>query len=342
MRVAVFSAKSYDREFLTQRCSEHELVFFEPHLEESTAQLAAGFPAVCVFVNDTCSAPVLSQLARAGTKLLVLRCAGFNQVDLQCADELGMTVARVPAYDPAAVAEHAVALMMTLSRHTHRAYNRVREGNFALQGLLGFTFREKTCGLVGTGRIGLALARIMLGLGCKVVAYDPAPSEAGAKLGIDFVSFEELTARSDIISLHCPLNPATHHLINANSIARMKRGVMLINTSRGAVMDTKALISGLKNGQIGYLGLDVYEQEADLFFEDLSDHVIQDDLFQRLTTFSNVLITGHQGFFTREALCQIADVTANNLNRFEAGLPLEETRLDYKIHHSAATAPTPG
>ena len=319
MKVAVCSAQSYDRQFLlaANRDIGHELMFFDSHLCEETRQMVAGFPAVCVFVNDTLNAAVLQTLAAQGTRLIALRCAGFNNVDIQAANSLGLRVVRVPAYSPHSVAEHSVGLMLALNRHLHQAYNRVRNGNFALQGLLGFELRGKTVGIVGTGRIGAAVARILHGFGCRLVAHDPQQNPECISLGLEYIPLEQLYADSDIITLHCPLNRKTHHLIDRAAITRMKRGVMLINTSRGAVIDTLAVIEGLKSSKIGCLGLDVYEQEGDLFFQDLSDQVRQDDVFERLLTFPNVLITGHQGFFTAEALSSIAQTTLQNISVFE-------------------------
>lgn len=319
MRVALFSTKPYEREFFTTANREygHELVFLEPRLTPDTALLAEGFPAVCIFVNDQASAPVIQTLAQGQTRLLALRSAGYNHVDLGAAEENGLTVVRVPAYSPYAVAEHAVALIMALNRKTHRAYARVREGNFELDGLLGFDIHGLTVGVVGTGKIGLEFARIMNGFGCRLLGFDPYPNPEAGRLGLDYVPLDELFARSDIISLHTPLTPETYHLIGTDALARMKHGVMLINTSRGALVDAAAAIEGLKTGQIGYLGLDVYEEEADLFFEDLSDRIIQDDVFARLLTFPNVVITGHQAFFTRNAMRAIADTTLANIRDFE-------------------------
>ncbi|MCW8195800.1 2-hydroxyacid dehydrogenase [Proteobacteria bacterium 005FR1] len=320
MKVAVFSTQSYDREFLQSRNENHrhELVFFEGKLTESTAPLAAGFPAVCVFVNDKLNAEVLQLLKDNGTRLIALRSAGFNNVDICCAEKLGLTVVRVPAYSPHAVAEHALALILTLNRKTNRAFNRVREGNFSLVGLLGFDLYGKTVGVIGTGKIGAIFAGIMNKLGCKVLAHDPYPNDEVRQFA-EYVDLAELYRQSDIISLHCPLVPETQHLIDDEALAKMKQGVMLINTSRGRIVDTRAVINSLKKGEIGYLGLDVYEEEGDLFFQDLSDKIIQDDVFMRLLTFPNVLITSHQGFFTREALTAIADTTLNNITAFESG-----------------------
>lgn len=319
MRVAVFSTHNYDRIFLNgENDAGHELVYHEVRLTPLTAQLAAGFPAVCPFVNDRLCEQTLSLLREGGTELIALRSAGFNHVDLAAADRLGLTVVRVPAYSPHAVAEHAAALVLSLNRRTFRAYNRVREGNFSLDGLLGFDMHGKVVGVVGTGKIGLLFAQIMHGFGCRILAFDPFPS-ADAPDYVDYVDADDLYAAADIISLHCPLTPQTHQLINASAVSKMKHGVMLINTSRGNVVDTQALLAGLKSGKIGFLGLDVYEEEENLFFRNLSDQVIDDDLFMRLTTFPNVLITGHQGFFTREALHNIARTTIDNISAYESG-----------------------
>ena len=320
MRVALFSTKAYDRDSFTQANEKfgHDLVFLEPRLGRDTAPLAKGFETVCAFVNDVLDAPTVQALANGGTKLIALRSAGFNNVDLDACREHGVTVVRVPAYSPEAVAEHAVALMMALNRQTHRAYNRVREGNFALEGLMGFDMVGKTAGIVGTGKIGAAAARILQGFGCRVLAHDPYPND---ELGLPYVTLEELLAQSDIVTLHLPLSKETHHLIDAEALAKMKTGVMLINTSRGGLLDTPAVIDALKNGKIGRLGLDVYEEEGPLFFEDRSQRPIQDDVFARLLTFPNVLITGHQAFLTREALGQIAEVTLGNIRAFTEGNP---------------------
>ena len=323
MKVAVFSSKPYDQTFLAAANAQHghELHFFESHLTSQTTVLAAGFSAVCVFINDFLNAEALAVLAQQGTRLVALRSAGFNHVDIAAAEKLGLTVVRVPAYSPHAVAEHTVALILTLNRKTHRAYARVREGNFSLDGLLGFDLHGRTVGIVGTGKIGAIVAQIMHGFGCRLLAYDRVPSPACEAIAVEYVSLADLLVTADIITLHAPLTPETHHLINAAAVAQFKPGVMLINTSRGALVDTKAIIGGLKSRQIGYLGLDVYEQEADLFFEDLSNTVIQDDLFQRLLTFPNVIITGHQAFFTETALKNIAETTLANLTDFEQGRP---------------------
>ena len=324
MRVAVFSTKPYDATYLEQANGRaHELVFFDARLSPEAAQLASGAEAVCPFVNDDLGAEVISDLADAGVKLIALRSAGFNHVDLAAAEAAGIAVGRVPAYSPHAVAEHTVALILTLNRKTHRAYNRVREGNFALDGLLGFDLHGKTVSIVGTGKIGEVVARILHGFGCTLLAHDPVENPACTALGVRYVARDELFAASDVITLQCPLTPETHHLIGAAALAKMKRGVMLINTSRGAVVDTRALIQGLKSGAVGSVGLDVYEEEAGLFFQDLSSKFIPDDVFARLLTFPNVLITGHQAFFTEEALTAIAETTIANITAFEReGRPL--------------------
>lgn len=320
MRCLFFSTKPYDHAaFTTTDQRGHTLVFQPSSLNQDTAALAIGFPAVCLFVNDCVDRTVLTKLAAGGTKTIALRCAGFNNVDLIAAQELGLTVVRVPAYSPYATAEHAIGLMMMLNRKLHRAYNRVREGNFALDGLLGFDMHGKIVGVIGTGKIGSIACRILHGFGCRVLAHDVVENIHVRELGGTYVSMNELLSVSDIITLHAPLTPVTRHVIDDAAIARMKPGVMLINTSRGALVDTRAVIDGLKSGRIGALGLDVYEEEADLFFEDLSSTVIHDDVFARLQTFPNVVITGHQAFFTAEALRAIADTTLDNLTCVEKG-----------------------
>lgn len=320
MRCLLFSAKPYDHtSFAATDARGHDLVFQPSSLSTSTVALAAGFPAVCLFVNDHADRAVLTRLAAGGTRVIALRCAGFNNVDLTAAQELDITVVRVPAYSPYATAEHAIGLMLMLNRKLHRAYNRVREGNFALDGLLGFDMHGKTAGVIGTGKIGSIACRILRGFGCRVLAHDVVEHPTVREVGGTYVSVDELLAASDIITLHAPLTPATRHLIDDSAIARMKPGMMLINTSRGALVDTRAVIEALKSGRIGALGLDVYEEEADLFFEDLSNTVIHDDVFARLQTFPNVVITGHQAFFTAEALKAIADTTLDNLTCIEGG-----------------------
>lgn len=325
MRITVYSAQPYDRRFFDEIRESRfadagfEWLYQTASLEAGTVALAEGSDAVCVFVNDCLDAEVIEALAALGIRAIVLRCAGFNNVDLEAAHRLGLFVARVPAYSPEAVAEHALAMIMTLNRKTHRAFNRVREGNFALDGLLGVTLHGKTAGVVGTGRIGLCMARILKGLGCEVLGYDPYPSDAFPAYG-EMVPLEALLARSDIVSLHCPLTEQTHHLIDADALAAMKPGAMLVNTSRGALIDTPAVIAALKSRQLGALAIDVYEQESELFFRDHSAEIIDDDIFARLTSFPNVLITGHQGFFTVEALREIAQVTCANLVAFAKGI----------------------
>lgn len=326
MDVTIFSTKAYDRQFLDEvnaaAGTPHRLRYLEARLTRDSAPLAQGAGAVCAFVNDVLDRPVLEVLAAGGTRMVALRSAGFNHVDLAAAAELGIAVGRVPAYSPDAVAEHTVGLILSLNRKIHKAYARVREGNFALDGLLGFDLKGRTAGIVGAGKIGIAVARILAGFGCRVLTYDPAPSPDLAEIGAESVDLDTLLAQSDIVSLHCPLTPGTHHLIDREALTRMKRGVMLINTGRGALVDTGALIEGLKSGAIGYLGLDVYEEEGDLFFENLSDEILQDDVFARLLTFPNVLVTGHQAFFTAEAMAAIAATTIENLSSFEnEGIP---------------------
>jgi D-lactate dehydrogenase len=325
MKVAIFSAKKYDREFLSSaNASRHQLRFFEPRLNGETVGLAGGFDAVCVFVNDHANAAVIARLRSLGVRLIALRCAGYNNVDLAAAKKHGITVVRVPAYSPYAVAEHTIALILALNRKLHRAYNRVREGNLALDGLLGFDMHGKTVGVIGTGQIGTVVAQILAGFGCPTLAFDPFPNATCQSLGVRYVELNELFAQSDIISLHCPLTPENKYIINEAAIARMKKGVMLINTSRGALLDTVAIIEGLKSGKIGYLGLDVYEEEEEIFFEDRSGLILSDDVFARLLTFPNVIITGHQAFFTREALLNIAATTIDNVTKFENNQPLEK------------------
>ena len=304
MRVAVFSTKKYDREFLTAANDSHghSLEFFEARLTKASAPLAREFPAVCIFVNDVMDEATLTDLAQHGLRVVALRCAGFNNVDLSAAARLGIQVVRVPAYSPHAVAEHTIALLLALNRRIHRAFSRVREGNFSLDGLMGFDLHGKTAGVIGTGRIGILIAQILKGFGCNVLTFDVQQNSEVERIGAQSVSLDELISQSDLVSLHCPLTPETHHLINSESIGQMKRGVVLLNTSRGGIVDTDAVIAGLKTGQVGGLAIDVYEEEADLFFEDLSSEVIHDDVFARLLTFPNVLVTGHQAFFTQEAM----------------------------------------
>lgn len=324
MHIVVFSTKPYDRTFLEEAgAGRHRLTFLEPRLSEETAPLASGTDAVCIFVNDIADAPTLEVLAAGGVKLVALRCAGFNNVDLAAARRLGIQVARVPAYSPHAVAEHTIGLILALDRRLHRAYNRVREGNFALDGLLGFDLHGKTAGVVGTGEIGSVVARILLGFGCKVLASDPHEAEDLKAAGVAYVDIDRLFAESRIVTLHCPLTPQTYHLVDERRLARVRPGLFLVNTGRGALVDTPAAIEALKDGRLGGLAIDVYEEEADLFFEDLSGKVLTDDVFARLLTFPNVIVTGHQAFFTREAMTAIAGTTVANVTRFEeTGEPL--------------------
>jgi len=326
IEAAVFDAKPYDREFLTAAGGTHiHWQFHEFRLSAQTVPTAAGAHAVCVFVNDQVDAACIQRLADLGVKLIALRCAGYNNVDLAAAQARSIPVVRVPAYSPHAVAEHTVALLLTLSRRTHRAYNRVREQNFSLNGLVGANVQGKTVGVVGTGRIGRITAQIFRGFDATVLAFDPKPMPDWAgPFGIRYVEPAELLAASDIITLHLPLLPETVHLINARTLAQMKRGVILLNTSRGKLIETKALIQALKSGQVGGVALDVYEEEEGVFFEDLSGQVLQDDQLSRLLTFPNVLITSHQAFLTREGLSEIARVTVDNILRLEGGRPFAE------------------
>lgn len=331
MRITVYSTRRYDRESLQKAAGSdrHRWEFLEAKLEAATAVLARGSDAVCAFVNDDLGGEVLGLLAAGGVRVVALRSAGFNHVDLEAAQRAGLKVVRVPHYSPHSVAEHTVALILTLNRKIHRAYTRVREGNFALDGLLGFDLHGKTVGVVGTGLIGREVARILRGFGCRILAYDPYPHPEMEALGGTYLDLPDLLASARVVTLHCPLTPSTYHLIDDRAVERMQPGAMLVNTSRGAVIDTQAVISGLKSGRIGALALDVYEEEGDLFFADLSGTVIQDDVFARLLTFPNVLVTGHQAFFTEEALADIAATTVANLDAFEAGRPLaNEVRLE--------------
>ena len=322
MKIAVFSTHHYDKEFLTKFNTGHELTYIEAPLTEHTAALTNGFDAICIFVNDIINAAVLTVMHKNGLKLIVLRCAGFNNIDLKTATALNITVLRVPAYSPEAVAEHALALILTLNRKTHKAYNRIREGNFSLERLMGFNLHNRKVAVIGTGNIGKALCRILQGFGCLVSAYDIYPDKQLAVSGVNYGDLRETLSGADIVSLHCPLTDETRHLINADSLKLFKPGAMLINTSRGALINTADVITALKSGQLGYLGLDVYEQEGDLFFHDYSEDVIQDDVITRLISFPNVLITSHQGFFTKEAMEQIAIITFQNIDAFISGTSL--------------------
>ena len=320
-KVAFFDNKPYmEQAFREYNPYDYSIHFFDSRLSLDTVSLATGFKAICVFVNDVLDQEVLKELHSLGIEMIALRCTGYNNVDLKTCRDLGISVARVPAYSPNAVAEHAVALMMTLNRHIHRANLRVREGNFSLNGLVGFDVCNKTVGLIGAGRIGKCMLSILAGFGCKLLVYSRTYyEELAQKYGAKFVSLDELLAGSDIISVHAPLTSETHHLINDIAISKMKTGVMLINTSRGGLIDTGALLEGLRNGKIGYAGLDVYEEEREYFFEDHSDHVMKDDILARLTTFNNVIVTSHQSFLTREALSGIAQTTIENIREFQMG-----------------------
>lgn len=325
MKIAVFSTKTYEKEFLDKfnLQSKHELHYFEESLNENTTNLAEGFEGVCIFVSDKVDRNVIIRLAKLGVKLIDLRSAGFNNVDIATAVEHQIKVLRVPAYSPQAVAEHAVALILTLNRKTHKTYNRVREGNFSVENLMGFNLFGKTIGVIGTGKIGTAFCQIMIGFGCKIMAYDIYESDALKEKGVAYKTLVEVLEEADIVSLHCPLTSETSQIINATTLSKMKEGVMLINTSRGGLVKTTHVLEALKSGHLGYLGIDVYEQEENLFFKDLSETLIQDDVIERLMGFHNVLITPHQGFFTKEAMDQIAMTTIKNFSDFENELPLE-------------------
>ncbi|MGI9584574.1 MAG: 2-hydroxyacid dehydrogenase [Acidimicrobiia bacterium] len=319
MKVAVYSSRPWDESFLSEANTGHELVFLKAGLDPTTISLAAGCEAVCLFVNDTADAQVIGALASLGVHAIVLRSAGFNHIDLDAANANGIVVVRVPAYSPHAVAEHTIGLMLAVNRRIPRAHNRVRDGDFRLNGLLGVDMVGKTAGVIGTGKIGAAVARILVGFGMEVVAHDPYPNDEVVSLGARYVGLDELFGTSAAISLHCPLTPDTYHLIDEAAIGEMKQHPMLVNTSRGSLIDTVAAIEGLKSGQLGALAIDVYEEEGDLFFKDLSDTMIQDDVFSRLLTLPNVLVTGHQAFFTREAVGQIAATTIANLDALATG-----------------------
>ncbi|MFZ4812339.1 MAG: 2-hydroxyacid dehydrogenase [Ilumatobacteraceae bacterium] len=323
MRISLFSAKPYDVAAFAAANADHRFVIdpYDDRLRRATAPLAVGADGVCIFVNDIADDETLTILAAGGVRHVALRCAGFNNVDLDAASRLGMTVVRVPAYSPNAVAEHTIALILALNRRIYKAYNRVRDGNFSLDGLVGFDLAGKTVGIVGTGRIGALVARLLWHFRCRVICHDPIENPGLVELGVEYVSLADLWSQSDVISLNCPLSATTHHLVSTDAIAAMKPGVMLVNTGRGALIDTVAVIDGLKRGQIGSLALDVYEEEGELFFEDRSGEVIDDDVFSRLLTFPNVLITAHQAFLTREALGAIADTTLANLDDLAAGRP---------------------
>ncbi|ABS46505.1 MULTISPECIES: 2-hydroxyacid dehydrogenase [Yersinia pseudotuberculosis complex] len=323
MKLAVYSTKQYDRKYLelVNKDFGFELEFFDFLLTPKTAKMAEGCQAVCLFVNDDGCREILTELAAIGVKILALRCAGFNNVDLEAAKELGIQVVRVPAYSPEAVAEHTVGMMLSLNRRIHRAYQRTRDANFSLEGLIGFNMHNRTAGIIGTGKIGVATMRILKGFGMRLLAFDPYPSEQALELGAEYVDLKTLYAESDVISLHCPMTPENHHLLNKQSFDQMKDGVMIINTSRGGLIDSTAAIDALKQQKIGSLGMDVYENERDLFFEDKSNDVIQDDVFRRLSSCHNVLFTGHQAFLTEEALTSISVTTLQNIAQLDKGEP---------------------
>ncbi len=327
MKIIFFSAKPYDKVFFNQFNQNHnfEIEYYDTHLGPHIVNIVDHAEAVCVFVNDKLTEPVIKVLSEKGVKIIALRCAGFNNVDLEAAKKYGISVCRVPAYSPEAVAEHAVAMLQTINRKTHKAYNRVREQNFALDGLLGFNLYGKTVGIIGTGKIGKAFANIMLGFGCKVIAYDLYPDKNLGEKGVSYHSLDEVLKSSDIISLHCPLTKENHYLINSETLALTKPGVVIINTSRGGLINTSEIIKGLKSKQVGALCIDVYEQEEKLFFRDLSSNIIEDDNIQRLMSFPNVLITAHQAFFTQEALSEIAQITLDSIARLhDATMPQDD------------------
>lgn len=320
MKIAVFSAKSYDIAMfnkINDGSFNYQIDYFRDHLKEDTTKLANGYDAICIFVNDLVNRKIAEDLAKNGVKLVALRCAGFNNVDLKALEDNNLGLVRVPSYSPHAIAEHAMALILSLNRKIHRAYMRTRDGNFSLHGLQGFDLYGKTAGIIGTGKIAKALIAILKGFGMNVLAYDPFPDEASAKnLGFTYCSLDEIYKNADVISLHCPLTDDTHYIINENSIAKMKKGVMIINTGRGKLIHTEDLIKGLKSGQIGYAGLDVYEEESELFFTDKSDFILNDDILARLLTFNNVIVTSHQAFFTKEAVSNIVTTTLQNIKDF--------------------------
>jgi len=319
MKVAVFGTKPYDRQFFESRGSgRHEKTYLEPRLTPDTVSLAEGHEAVCVFVHDNVNEQVLANLSRMGIRYIAIRAAGYNNVDLAAAEKHGLRVARVPAYAPDGVAEYTVGLILSLNRGIHRAYTRIRNSNFSLDGLMGFNMRGKTVGVIGTGKIGQSVCRILLGFGCKVLAFDVQPQKSLKEAGVEYRDLEDILPVTDILTLHVPLLPATRRMINAETLRKMKSGIMLINTSRGELIDTEAVIGALKSGQLSALGIDVYEEEEGVFFEDLSNAIVDDDRLMRLTTFPNVILSSHQAFFTREAMENIARVTLENLDAFAA------------------------
>ena len=324
MKIAFFSTKQYEKDFFEKINAKfnQEITYFDARLTSEVISLVKGFTAICIFVNDMLDKQLLEKLAENDVKLIALRCAGFNNVDLKVAHDLGLTVVRVPDYSPYAVAEYTLALILTLNRKINKTYNRIRDNNFSLDGLIGFDMHEKTIGIFGTGKIGKTFAKIMSGFGCRLIAFDLFEDKECLDFGVEYVSFNELFELSDIISLHCPLNHETHHLINKKTLTMMKDDVMLINTSRGGLIDTQEVINALKSKKIGYLGLDVYEEEADIFYKDLSREVLQDDLLARLLTFQNVIVTSHQAFFTDNAMNKIATTTLENVSKFEQKNPI--------------------
>jgi D-lactate dehydrogenase len=330
-KIAFFSAKPYDKDFFERHNApfyNFDLQFWETHLGPHIVNaIDEGTDAVCAFVNDKLTAEVIAVLAAKHVKVIAMRCAGFNNIDLEAAKTYGIRVCRVPAYSPEAVAEHAVAMLLTLNRKTHKAYNRVREQNFSLNGLLGFNLHGRTIGVIGTGKIGKAFCKIMLGFGCNILAFDPFEDEDLKVKGVQYLSLAKVLQTADIISLHCPLSPENKYLINKDTLAEMKAGVTIINTSRGQLLHTDDVIAALKSGQVAYLGIDVYEQEEKLFFKDLSGSIIEDDKIQRLMSFPNVLVTGHQAFFTEEALSQISTITLNSIHNLLNGVGVPDTSV---------------
>ncbi|MFK7932480.1 MAG: 2-hydroxyacid dehydrogenase [Saprospiraceae bacterium] len=328
MKVALFSNKPYDQNYFEQynQSFQFSITYFETALDINTVNLTKGFEVVCIFVNDSADKEVIAKMRENGVRLIALRCAGFNNVDLEAAKENDIAVVRVPAYSPEAIAEHSLALILTLNRKTHKAYNRVREGNFSLNKLIGFNLHGKVVGVIGTGKIGVAFCRILRGFGCQIIAFDPNESEELIKMGVQYQTLTEVFQQADIISLHCPLLPQTKHIINKDSIAQMKDGVMIINTSRGGLIKTEDAIAGLSNRKIGYLGIDVYEQEENLFYQDLSEVIISDDYILRLNSFPNVLITAHQAYFTKEAMEEITMTTLESIAAY-----YDKKELEHKL-----------
>ncbi|WP_373954501.1 2-hydroxyacid dehydrogenase [Vibrio pomeroyi] len=321
LNIAFFSSKSYDEKSFNLAKGElnAEFHFHDFRLTITTAKMAHDNEVVCAFVNDDLSRDVLEILAQGGTKLIAMRCAGFDKVDLDAAKEFGLQVVRVPAYSPESVAEHTVGMMMCLNRKLHKAYQRTRDANFSLEGLVGFNFHGKTVGVIGSGKIGLATMRILKGLGMNILCYDPYPNPLAVELGAKYVELDELYQESDVISLHCPMSKENYHLLDATAFEKMKDGVMIVNTSRGELLDSTAAIEALKQSKIGALGLDVYDNEKELFFQDKSNDVIVDDVFRRLSACHNVLFTGHQAFLTKDALFNIANTTLTSVDAFFAG-----------------------